>query len=379
MSFQSIDDLQSVLAEEVFSYTTDRKKAAGRALGTIVEIITFYVLRVWNLSENIIIENRVPEFGNPHIVHNVEFSLHHVKSKCDVNFDTLSLPLTANKLKDRLSFLTNFELKSATILTRDYRKRNATLIGKINSALIVANICDMKESQCKLSVCELSAEPFAIFECKRVGVEKGMKKGPQTIEKAKQGAYVARSVSALQKIRLRNGQFQGIIEQENGEFKTGPYFKLLNDIINSSSNLLSAKGFILTVGIVSNHGNWFTSDNQNKELRVLSQSYDWLLFLNDFGLAKFIDNLILSPKSEFYTVRKAFLQSYCKEKKNNRFTKVFIDIEADKALKYYFNKNKSDIESWFNIISPKGHTLNDLQVDLHKLSTQHGLLGGNKK
>jgi hypothetical protein len=33
------------LALEVFGHTTDAKKAAGRALGTIVEIITFYLLK----------------------------------------------------------------------------------------------------------------------------------------------------------------------------------------------------------------------------------------------------------------------------------------------------------------------------------------------
>lgn len=55
------------------------------------------------------------------------------------------------------------------------------------------------------------------------------------------------------------------------------------------------RGFILTVGVVSNHGNWFTLENPNKELRVLSQAYDWLIFLTDAGLAQFIDKLLLHP------------------------------------------------------------------------------------
>ena len=50
-----------------------------------------------------------------------------------------------------------------------------------------------------------------MFECKRVGVEEGNKKGPQTIEKAKQGAYVARTVSSLQKIRIDSGELHGVI------------------------------------------------------------------------------------------------------------------------------------------------------------------------
>jgi hypothetical protein len=38
MSYKSVDALQQVLVEKVFHYAEDRKKAAGRALGTLVEI-----------------------------------------------------------------------------------------------------------------------------------------------------------------------------------------------------------------------------------------------------------------------------------------------------------------------------------------------------
>jgi hypothetical protein len=44
--------LQTTLAESVFRYAVDRKKAAGRALGTLVEIVTFYTLRAWNLRDH---------------------------------------------------------------------------------------------------------------------------------------------------------------------------------------------------------------------------------------------------------------------------------------------------------------------------------------
>jgi hypothetical protein len=35
-------------------------------------------------------------------------------------------------------------------------------------------------------------------------------------------------------------------------------------ILSDDKELL--RRFILTVGVVSNHGNWFTSDNPNKEI-----------------------------------------------------------------------------------------------------------------
>jgi len=125
------------------------------------------------------------------------------------------------------------------------------------------------------SIFQLQKHPFVMFECKRVGVESGMKKGPQTIEKAKQGSYVARTVSALQRVRKIDGRMAGILQRSENDFLIEDYYELLNQIISSNNkNLL--KNFILTVGVVSNHGNWFTSDNPNKELKVLSQSYDCL-------------------------------------------------------------------------------------------------------
>ena len=78
MSFESVDQLQKALTDSVFGYATDSKKAAGRALGTIVEIITFYLLESWGLNSAISIETKIAEYGRPEITHNVEYSLHPV-------------------------------------------------------------------------------------------------------------------------------------------------------------------------------------------------------------------------------------------------------------------------------------------------------------
>ena len=42
MPYESVDTLQNALTQDVFHYARDAKKAAGRALGTVVEIIAFY-------------------------------------------------------------------------------------------------------------------------------------------------------------------------------------------------------------------------------------------------------------------------------------------------------------------------------------------------
>ena len=43
MSYESVDILQKALTKDVFNYAKSPKKAAGRALGTLVEIINFYM------------------------------------------------------------------------------------------------------------------------------------------------------------------------------------------------------------------------------------------------------------------------------------------------------------------------------------------------
>jgi hypothetical protein len=78
----------------------------------------------------------------------------------------------------------------------------------------------------------------------------------------------------------------------------------------------------------------FTAEDHNKELKVLAQSYDWLLFLSDKGLAEFINELLLHPTPQLKPAKDAFLASY-PTGKGNRFTKKTMDVEADIVLKKY--------------------------------------------
>ena len=72
MAYESVDQLQKMLADSVFDYAQDKKKAAGRALGTLVEIITFYLLKTWGLAPSVAIERGLGEYKNPTITHNVD-------------------------------------------------------------------------------------------------------------------------------------------------------------------------------------------------------------------------------------------------------------------------------------------------------------------
>lgn len=374
MSYPSVDQLQKILTEKVFRYAKDSKKAAGRALGTLVEIVTFYALKSWGLERNVAIEKPLPEFGNEDITHNVEYSLHPSTPLMTVEFSREALPITAKKIAKHQQIIelgiSADAMRSHALLSKSMILRNACTVCDAGEIFINAYLDQLDKNQGKYSVAILQRRPFAIFECKRVGVEEGMRKGPQTIEKAKQGAYVARTVSALQKIRLTNGSMGGLIQKRDGSFRHGDYYKLMAEIIASGEPDLLSR-FILTVGVVSNHGNWFTSENHNKELKVLAQSYDWLLFLTDSGIAQFIDELLFHPARELKAAREAFLASYTGAKGVNQFTKVQIALPADAALQSYFKSHKKVIEGWFNIIAPAGKRLAILKEELDMLKTKN--------
>ncbi len=374
MPYPSVDQLQKVLTEQVFHYAKDSKKAAGRALGTLVEIITFYTLKSWGLERNIAIERPLPEFANDDIRHNVEYSLHPSSLLKKIDFSQSMLPLTARKISKSEWFSTSGiiteSVKSNILLSNRLILRNSCTLCDNGENFINVYLDAFGKDGGNYSIVSLQRRPFAIFECKRVGVEEGMRKGPQTIEKAKQGAYVARSVSALQKIRLTDGSVGGLIQKRDGSFRYGNYYDLMAEIITSDDSELLSR-FILTIGVVSNHGNWFTSENHNKELKVLAQSYDWLLFLTDIGLSQFIDELLFNPVKELEVVKNAFLSSYTGEKGVNQFTKVQISIKADAALQLYFKSGIKMIEGWFNIISPVGKQLSVLKEELNTLKNKN--------
>lgn len=369
MAYESIDKVQKVLEQDVFFYAKDSKKAAGRALGTLIEIITFYLIKTWKFNDSISIERGLAEYGNPEITHNVEYSLHPILNKTTIDILKDDKSITANRILNKLENK-DYNYKSKNSLLKDNILRNACTIANSDNSFLIASLEEITRNGYFINIVKQHSKPYAIFECKRVGVEEGNKKGPQTIEKAKQGAYVARTVSSLQKVRTNNGDLQGIIYKSDNSIYSKPYTELVEEVIFSDETELLRK-FVLTVGVVSNHGNWFTSNNQNKELKVLGQSYDWLLFLTDDGLSEFIETLILSPSQRFLPIKEAFIASYAEDKKRNQFTKTQMSLDTDIALQAYFQENIVHIESWFNIISPVNKTIENLRLQLNELRSKN--------
>lgn len=368
MAYQSVDQLQKVLVETVFHYAKDSKKAAGRALGTLVEIITFYMLKSWGFERSVAIERALPEFGNPEITHNVEYSLHPILRQQSLVFPH-ELPINANRILDNVGSFSclGFTKSNRVLLTNSGVLRNSCVVATCEKSYLVATLGSIENNSVKIEIVEQYCKPYAMFECKRVGVEEGMKKGPQSIEKAKQGAYVAKALSSLHKLRTASGERRGLVYKENGTIiYSKDFFELMAEIIASNDAEL-LRDFVLTVGVVSNHGNWFTSENHNKELKVLAQSYDWLIFLTDEGLAEFITQLLLEPEPLLEPAKNAFLASYSADKTKNQFTKVQMDYRADQVLQKYFKDNAPRIEKWFNVIAPVKGTMKTLEGELAQL------------
>ncbi len=372
MPYESVDALQRALTHDVFHYAKDAKKAAGRALGTLVEIITFYLIKCWGYEKHTAIERRLPEYANADITHNVEFSLHPSEEIEVITVGQSRLPLTSKKIQKLLESpdWAAEGAKSTQLLSSDGILRNACTLYEDARRIIVAYLGRASQTAYRVSVSQLTLHPFAILECKRVGVEEGVKKGPQTIEKAKQGAYVARTVSSLQKIRMNDGSIGGVLHLDSGELRCEPYDDFLRRIV-ASNDASFLRDFTLTVGVVSNHGNWFTSDDHNKELKVLAQSYDWLLFLTDAGLSVFVESLLVKPLKRYHPIRDAFVQSYTGRSGENRFTKVQIALSADRALQEFFSEHLAEVEGWFNIISPAGRSIAELKRELNLLASKN--------
>lgn len=363
MPYESIDHLQNIFADQFFSHSSSKKKAAGRCLGTFVEIIVYYLLKSWKLETSMAIERPLSEFGNDEIKHNVEYTLHGSDLLLNGSYSDILPPVTARKIINRYpDIFCHATIKSKNLVESNGIIHHACTLADSDTDFINA-YADTQNQNFELH--RLQKMPFAMLECKRVGVEEGCRKGPQTIEKAKQGAYVARSVSCLQKIRGANGSLKGILRKPDEKILFDDYHQLISRVIHSNDKSLLSR-FVLTIGVVSNHGNWFTAGNQNKEIKVLAQSYDWLIFLTDRGLSHFIQELLLDSRPN-NAIRNAFLASYAPERPKNFFTKVSMEVEADKALCHYFADQASEIHTWFNIISPGESSLAMLQNQLQSL------------
>lgn len=358
--------MQAELAETVFARAPNPRKAAGRAIGTFVEIITYYILRAWGVQKSVSVETDLEEYGKGDITHRVEYTLHPVIRTYDTGITTKRSPITAGQVRGVMSQRFGEDVSrggAGGILSSDGILRNACMLNRPGESYrYVASVT----SRGSVEVCKQARRPYMMIECKRVGRDARGNYGPQAIEKAKQGSYVARAVSSLQKIRDNSGELTGILYDADNNPITGPYSRLVKKIVESGDMSVLGR-FVMTVGVVSNHGNWFTSESPNKEMKVLGQSYDWLLFLTDAGLGTFIRDVVMDS-NRFPCTNSAFLRSYSGGARGTRFTKVRMDADAHAEIEEYFAGNVPLVESWFNVIRPRGERIGGLRVQIAELA-----------
>lgn len=171
MAYESIDQLQRELADSVFKHTGNKKKAAGRALGTLVEIVTFYLLKEWGLSHSIAIERGLAEYKNPDITHNVEYSLHPVRFVKRLDVSRGDTPITASKIfrcfKVGNPNLQGFDPKSIVLLTANGILRNACTLAWCGNTALMGLVRLLGDQTLELDLVGQHRNPYAMFECKR--------------------------------------------------------------------------------------------------------------------------------------------------------------------------------------------------------------------
>lgn len=179
MSYESVDKLQNALGEKVFHYTKDKKKAAGRALGTMVEIISYYLLKTWGFNNSTSIERGLVEYGNDEISHNVEYSLHPIVAEYQIDIENDGKSITSAKILRELEKqidISGFSKKNNNLIDSHNVLRNACTIAESENSFLLASFKRAGAKRHQLNVFEQLQKSYAIFECKRVGIEEGMKK-----------------------------------------------------------------------------------------------------------------------------------------------------------------------------------------------------------
>lgn len=170
--YASVDALQNYLAQEVFHHTDSKKKAAGRALGTLVEVITFYLIESWGLRHSLVIEKALAEYGYPEITHNVEYTLHPVLGADRVGFAGLETSISGGKIRKALSARASDVLQGpSTNLLSGGVLRNCCVVYKPQGRIVVAHLERETQDGREVYLASLHDKPYAMFECKRVGVE----------------------------------------------------------------------------------------------------------------------------------------------------------------------------------------------------------------
>ena len=362
--------VQKQLEETIFYERRDSYKAAGRALGTIQEIIVYFLFEAFELGDRLNLEYPLPEYGRLDIVHNVEFSVHPLISKEAMELTSRvnkGLRFPAKLKREYKEFL--YSIKSSVKLLEKNKQFDRETI--IINPCYITNISQWKGNNIFIGkflnekeglFLKCLSQPIAFIECKRVGLEQGTSTGPQTIEKAKQSSYVALRCSKLQKLFTPDGVI-GYLSLDKG-YEIDEYDKLWIRILKSKNrNLL--KNIIRSIIFISNHINWYVDGKEKKDLHIINQSHDWSIWLKDDAISEFVNEFLLPPG----VIRNTFYNNYVERKKGGTFfTKKRLDKEVYQIFLEFFTEERDNIAAnWLEILNPVGKTFKDLIIEIKEI------------
>jgi hypothetical protein len=372
----TVDRVQQRLMKEVFDDRKDIKKTAGRALGVVQEVIIGYLLRHNGLSNRILLETDLPEYrpgsSEPGLTHRVEFTLHQlISTKMAAVKETkrngrsgsylVSKQEAEEGLDGSLKLVSNLGLGGIYLFSIPFKQKSSI---DFSSAGVFHVAECVSDKQCEIRT--LSAAPVAYIECKRVGLEEGTATGPQTIEKAKQAAYVALRSSAVQKIRTPKGLYGAFYHNMDKNFKFQPYESVWEEIIRGR---LVVPGAVRSVVFLGNMVNWFPGGVAKKDIKVLVENYDWVIWVEDAALVQFAEDLLFRKTK----VAEAFKRQHSSNRKlgERLFSKQSMWIPAHEELCSYIASNYQTIKKkWFRVLGREKMATDDLFLELDKLATR---------
>jgi len=366
-SFGAIDEAQMALANEIFDSRESPKKAAGRAIGTLQEILAYSVLHHYELDSRTYLEYPLPEQGLEEVTHEVEFSIHPKVGERGAEISgrkhenaTLS-DLDASSLYDSKAN----RLKKPTLVHHDDDGWDRI---RTNPGLLKQD--DLKNweydsipiayyNNGNKKIVLLDPQPIGFIECKRVGLEEGTTSGPQTIEKAKQATLVAFRTSRLQKIITSDGKKGLLIDDDHVE--VGNFEELWEDTL-SEGDPEELRGVVRSVLFFSNHGNWYPQDNEGKGVKMIKSSFDWAVWVEDEGLIELIE-FVLNDTD----MRNAF--NLHVESSETILTKSKFESDARESMLEFVSSNWDRIsEDWFTVLEPEGKSIEDLMDEFRTVT-----------
>lgn len=366
-SFDAIDEAQMALSNEIFDSTRSPKKASGRAIGTLQEMLAYSILHYHNLDDRIYLEYPLPEQGLEEVTHSVEFSIHpKIGTKPAAvsgrKHDNVTLQDTD---AEDLYGEDSERLKKVRLVQHDddydVIHTNPSLL-KLDDLknwpynnIPIGRLADEGDKEIVL----LDPQPVGFIECKRVGLEEGTTSGPQTIEKAKQAGFVALRTSRLQKIITSDGK-KGVLVND-GSVEYDDFEKLWESKL-SSQNPSDLRGIVRSVLFFSDHGNWFPGNEESKDVKILKSSFDWAIWVEDDGLIELVE-FVLNDTD----MRRAFELHVDSSK--TILTKSKLESRARQAMLRFVEENWESLsENWLTVLEPEGKSIEDLLEEFRTIT-----------